>query len=327
MLSLKQFTLLSLFTIICSLASGQNDSITPIDEVKPEYPGGEKALLKFVSDSMVYPKKAFRKGIQGTVYTQFILNEEGYVVDPVVIRGIDPELDAEALRLIKLMPKWQPGMQRGRPVKVKFTMPLKFKITGVNLQSKFQDTTRLLVQKAAIGVYFGAGYNPLIGSFSDYIGNQSFIEFGTHGLIGKVNFMLSVDFGLGTKTKQTFDANGYWRKGRGAHIYSPQILLGYELVGKGKWSVVPFGGLSLNGFIPSKLEENDPKNGFDLSSTSLQVGTFATYRYHYKDKGPERFNTSLLRFKIGYNYMKFNDFLKGSSLTFSVCWERARYRF
>ncbi len=280
------------------------------------------ALYQFISDNLDYPDNASRKGIQGTVYTQFFIDEEGNVIEPTIVRGIDLELDAEALRLVKLMPKWQPGIQRGKPVRVRFTMPLIFKITGGNIPQTTHDTVSTSPFDGSIGVYLATGYNPLFGSFSDYLGHQGLIEFGTHFSVNRLNFMLDIEFSFGSKTKQEFEANGHWRKGRSVGILSPHVLVGYEVWKKNKWSIVPYGGLSLNGFLPSKLEKSDPKGGFQLDNTSFATGAMALFRYRYKDRGPSRFNTSLLRFRIGYNYMRFNDFLKGSSLAFSVGWGR-----
>ena len=94
----------------------------------PEFPGGQAALMSFIAKSIKYPVVAQENGIQGRVTCSFVVNKDGSIVDAEVIRGIDPSLDKEALRVINTMPKWKPGKQRGKPVRVKFTVPINFRL-------------------------------------------------------------------------------------------------------------------------------------------------------------------------------------------------------
>lgn len=103
-------------------------TIFQITEVMPEFPGGQAALLSFLSKNIKYPAVAQENGAQGRVIVQFVVNRDGSVVDPVVLRSVDPSLDREALRVISAMPKWRPGIQRGRTVRVKYTVPVTFKL-------------------------------------------------------------------------------------------------------------------------------------------------------------------------------------------------------
>lgn len=96
-------------------------------EKKPEFPGGgEAALMKWIVQNIQYPQIAKDMGIKGKVYVQFIIDKDGSVTNVEVIRGVDPSLDKEALRVVKSMPKWKPGEQRGKPVKVSFQIPINF---------------------------------------------------------------------------------------------------------------------------------------------------------------------------------------------------------
>ena len=105
----------------------ENDTtVYTIVEDMPSYPGGDNARLKFLQSILVYPEKAKKRGIQGTVYITFVVDTDGSVTDVKVLRGIDEECDKEALRVVKLMPKWKPGYQKGKPVRVQFYMPVKF---------------------------------------------------------------------------------------------------------------------------------------------------------------------------------------------------------
>ncbi|MBN2484510.1 MAG: energy transducer TonB [Bacteroidales bacterium] len=98
-----------------------------IVEDMPSFKGGDlNEFRNWVAKSLKYPEIAAENGIQGRVFVQFAVNAKGEVVDVVVVRGVDPALDAEAVRVIKSSPKWSPGKQRGRPVKVQFTFPVVF---------------------------------------------------------------------------------------------------------------------------------------------------------------------------------------------------------
>lgn len=103
--------------------SGQ---VFAIVEKMPQFPGGEKAINEFISKTLQYPVIAQENGIQGKVVCSFIINQDGSVTDAEVISGVDPSLDREALRIVSAMPKWTPGTQRGKAVRVKYTMPVTF---------------------------------------------------------------------------------------------------------------------------------------------------------------------------------------------------------
>lgn len=97
-----------------------------IVEEMPEFPGGEIALLKFISNAIRYPVTAQKTGIQGKVYVTFIVDKDGGITDVRISQGVDPLLDREALRVVKSLPKWNPGKQRGKPVRVSYTIPINF---------------------------------------------------------------------------------------------------------------------------------------------------------------------------------------------------------
>ncbi len=97
-------------------------------ESPPEFPGGETALKKYLADNIKYPAIAQESTIQGNVYVSFTIDVDGSIIDVKVVRGVSPELDAEAIRLVKSMPKWKPAKQRGKEVKVSYTIPVKFTI-------------------------------------------------------------------------------------------------------------------------------------------------------------------------------------------------------
>ncbi len=108
--------------------SDASEEIFYIVEEMPEFPGGEQALREFIAKNVEYPKVAQEKGIQGKVYVTFVVGTDGNVKDAKIARGVDPSLDAEALRVVGKMNGWKPGKQRGKFVNVSYTVPINFKL-------------------------------------------------------------------------------------------------------------------------------------------------------------------------------------------------------
>ncbi len=102
----------------------------PIDfysvQEQAKFPGGEAALFKFISDNLEYPEEARNNNVTGTVGVKFVIDKQGNVTDVEVVRSVDPYLDREAVRVIKMMPRWKPAKQRGKPVKVILILPVRF---------------------------------------------------------------------------------------------------------------------------------------------------------------------------------------------------------
>ena len=120
---------------ICMIACTQSAKSTASDyityeavEEKPEYPGGMGELSKLLSSNLKYPLKSQENGVQGEVLVQFVVDKEGNIEEVTVFKGVDPYLDAEALRVIKMMPKWKPGKHEGKEVNVKCTIPVGFRL-------------------------------------------------------------------------------------------------------------------------------------------------------------------------------------------------------
>lgn len=106
----------------------KKEEIFEIVEQPPTFPGGERAMYEFLNDNMKYPVIAQESGIQGKVICQFVVGRDGAIENVKVVRSVDPSLDKEAIRVIKSMPKWIPGKQGGRTVKVKYTLPVAFRL-------------------------------------------------------------------------------------------------------------------------------------------------------------------------------------------------------
>ena len=109
--------------------ASDEDEIFQVVEQMPEFPGGMEALLKYLGQNIKYPTMAQENGIQGKSIIEFVVNKDGSIVDPKVVKSLDPSCDKEAMRVIKAMPKWTPGKQRGKPVRVKYTVPVSFRLT------------------------------------------------------------------------------------------------------------------------------------------------------------------------------------------------------
>ncbi|MDR3308341.1 MAG: TonB family protein [Tannerella sp.] len=97
-------------------------------EKMPEFPGGDAALLKWIQTHTVYPTISAENGVSGRISCNFVVNADGSVVDVQVARPFDPNLDKEAIRVLKQLPKFKPGEQRGKPVRVKYSVPVNFKL-------------------------------------------------------------------------------------------------------------------------------------------------------------------------------------------------------
>ncbi|MDR0332734.1 MAG: TonB family protein [Dysgonamonadaceae bacterium] len=104
------------------------DEIFVVVEVQPEFPGGNAAMMSWLSSNMRYPVIAQENGIQGRVITNFVVERDGSITDVQVVRGVDPSLDREAIRVVSAMPRWTPGQQRGQAVRVRFTLPVVFRL-------------------------------------------------------------------------------------------------------------------------------------------------------------------------------------------------------
>jgi len=106
----------------------EENKVFDVVEQMPSFPGGMPALMKWLSDNMKYPPIAAENGVQGRVIVQFVVEKDGSVTDVHVARSVDPSLDKEAVHVVKVMPKWIPGKQNGSAVRVKYTVPVLFKL-------------------------------------------------------------------------------------------------------------------------------------------------------------------------------------------------------
>jgi periplasmic protein TonB len=111
-----------------AITVGTTDTIYTFLETQPEYKGGYEKLMRDIRDNLTYPRSARRKGIDGTVYVQFVIDKEGNMVKPNVLRGIDASCGDAALYAVQKLKQWTPGMTHNKPVLVRFVLPIRFKL-------------------------------------------------------------------------------------------------------------------------------------------------------------------------------------------------------
>jgi TonB family protein len=113
-------------------SAGDNDKVFDVVEEMPQFPGGQAKLLEYLLKSVRYPAEAEKAGLQGRVVVTFVVEKDGSITNVEVRKGIAPSLDAEALRVINAMPNWTSGKQGGKPVCVKYAVPVSFRLQGSN---------------------------------------------------------------------------------------------------------------------------------------------------------------------------------------------------
>ena len=130
--------------IMNNLFAQKDGELVDVVQQPATFPGGTKGVIKFINDNLEYPKSALRNNIQGTVYIKFIVDKDGSIMKDCVkvARSIDPELDAEALRVVRMMPNWTPAMQNERPVKQRKRVPVKFQFS-TNMGSTYSQASTI----------------------------------------------------------------------------------------------------------------------------------------------------------------------------------------
>ena len=133
---MKKFIIMSLMALFGlttvsaqkTVVAKKNQQVFDVVEKMPEYPGGQAALFEYLQKNVKYPADAEKKKVEGRVLVTFVVNTDGSITDIEVVRKTFPSLDAEAVRVISGMPRWKPGEQKGQKVRVKYTVPLPFRL-------------------------------------------------------------------------------------------------------------------------------------------------------------------------------------------------------
>ena len=133
---MKKFIIMSLMALFGlttvsaqkTVVAKKNQQVFDVVEKMPQYPGGQAALFEYLQKNVKYPADAEKKKVEGRVLVTFVVNTDGSITDIEVVRKTFPSLDAEAVRVISGMPRWKPGEQKGQKVRVKYTVPLTFRL-------------------------------------------------------------------------------------------------------------------------------------------------------------------------------------------------------
>lgn len=133
---MKKFILMAIMTVFGlatvsaqkTVVAKKNQQVFDVVEQMPQYPGGKEALFKYLSTNVKYPEDAAKKKVEGRVIASFVVETDGSITDVEVSKKAFPSLDAEAVRVLKGMPKWEPGRQKGKPVRVRYVVPVNFRL-------------------------------------------------------------------------------------------------------------------------------------------------------------------------------------------------------
>ena len=134
---MKKLILMTVMAVFClmtasaqkTVVSQENQKVFDTVEQMPEYPGGMPALIEFLQTNMKYPEDAQKQKVEGRVMVMFVVEKDGSITDVKVARNVFPSLDEEAVRVVNAMPKWTPGKEKGKPVRVQYTLPISFRLT------------------------------------------------------------------------------------------------------------------------------------------------------------------------------------------------------
>lgn len=133
---MKKLLLMSLMAVFClstvsaqkTVVSKKNQKVFDVVEQMPEFPGGIAAMFEYLMQNVKYPEDAEKQKVEGRVIATFVVETDGSITDVQAVKQVFPSLDAEAIRVLEAMPKWTPGKQNGKSVRVKYTVPVNFKL-------------------------------------------------------------------------------------------------------------------------------------------------------------------------------------------------------
>jgi len=117
--------------VVKTESSTQEEQVFEVVEQMPRFPGGDNARIKFIKENIKYPKEALEKGISGTVFVSFVVEKDGSISNVKLLKGIGGGCDKEALRVVSMLPNYEPGLQDGKPVRTQFNIPISFKLNMV----------------------------------------------------------------------------------------------------------------------------------------------------------------------------------------------------
>ncbi len=299
--------------------NGQTQNIeserVKVIETLPKYPGGEKALIKYIQDNFRYPQVDRENRLTGLVIVKFEIDTSGQVINPKIIKGGTLTMNAEALRLVRGFKRFAPGTQKGKKVKTYYQIPFTFNL---------DDGQALDIRKVNIEKMIESGWGLDISLQSSWYsgGIQSYLErpigFGVGVSFFKKRKM--VDFKINylfSRVKERFVyENLYWEKGRQGNLVELDVNGCYKIVRNNKLDITPFVGLSLMGYLPWKPVEFQPvKSMFGISGNA---GLMFDFKRNYRSFSNGEYHHELIRVKISITSILFREGYKGSHFSIGV---------
>ncbi len=200
----------------------EKDQVYAVVDKQPEFPGGISALMKYLGANIQYPKVAMDKGIEGRVIAQFVVEKDGKINEVKVLQGIDPALDAEAIRMVQAMPNWKPGIHKGEKVRVKYTLPINFRLKGDKKETE-KDQVYAVVDKqpefpggiSALMKYLGANIQYPKVAMDKGIEGRVIAQFVVEkdGKINEVKVLQGIDPALDAEAIRMVQAMPNWKPG------------------------------------------------------------------------------------------------------------------
>ena len=191
---------------------------TPVVEEQASFPGGFPAMLEFLSKNLNYPEKAALNGIQGKVFVECTIDVDGTIVDVNVVQSVNPDLDKEAIRVIKLMPKWKPAKQNGKLVRIKTTIPINFKLTDSNTDTNpvTEEQASFPGGLAACADFLSKNLNYPKSAAKDGIQGRVYVEFvvDIDGSVVDVKILRSVNPDLDKEAIRIVKSMPKWNPGK-----------------------------------------------------------------------------------------------------------------
>ena len=287
-----------------------------VEEQMPEFPGGEKAMLKFLYENLQYPSVDKENEIEGKVVVQFIVEEDGSISNTKILRSVSKTIDAEAVRVVESMPKWQPGMQEGEPVRVEYSMPIRFFFEeAAVIPTENVDFENISPKGWSFDLMIDSGKQ--FGNASDYFKNPIGIGIGVNYHISKQLFGEYHSTISGSRIQQTFNYKGTtWSENRKSGFFLMELSLGYSIVNNAKIRLAPYGGAGFVMHSPWKeIETEQVKTPLSFSGN---VGLLLDVKRKFRQLSAAEWSHTYIRFRINFTPMKFKEDISGSMLRVGI---------
>ena len=297
----------------CSMIQAQEENRMP------EYPGGEQAMLNYLYDNIKYPntdRENGIEGIEGRVVVQFIVQKDGAISDIKILKGVSKLIDAEAIRVVKEMPKWKPGIQNGNLADAQISIPIDFTLEeSPVVPSENVDFENISPKGWSFDLMVDHGRQ--FGDSPDFFKNPIGIGIGVNYHITRQLFGEYHSTVTGSRIQQTFNYQGTtWNENRKSGFFFMELSLGYSVVNNAKIRLAPYGGLGFVMHSPWKEIENEQVK--TPLSFSGNVGLLLDVKRKFRQISPAEWTHSYIRFRLNFMPMNFKEDISGSILRLGV---------